>query len=60
MDGNPVGPKGGRELLKMIASDGNMRMISLEHCNFEMPDDGPIPFDINEPNGFYKLDLRKS
>ena len=57
MDGNPVGPKGGRELLKMIASDGNMRMISLEHCNFEMPDDGPIPFDINEPNGFYKLDL---
>ena len=57
MDGNPVGPKGGRELLKMIANNGNMRMISLDHCNFEMPDDGPIPFDINEPNGFYKLDL---
>ena len=57
MDGNPVGPKGGRELLKMMANDGNMRVISLENCNFEMPDDGPIPFDINEPNGFYKLDL---
>ena len=57
MNGNPVGPTGGRALLKMIAMDGNMRKISLEQCNFEMPDDGPIPFDINEPNGFYKLDL---
>jgi hypothetical protein len=57
MDGNPVGPTGGRALLKMIASEGNMRNISLEHCNFEMPDDGPIPFDITEPNGFYTLDL---
>jgi len=23
----------------------------------QIPDDGPIPFDINEPNGFYTLDL---
>ncbi|GMH50206.1 hypothetical protein TL16_g00716 [Triparma laevis f. inornata] len=57
MDGNPVGPTGGRALLKMIATEGNMRNISMESCNFEMPDDGPIPFDVNEPNGFYKLDL---
>ncbi|GMI04608.1 hypothetical protein TrVE_jg9920 [Triparma verrucosa] len=57
VDGNPVGPTGGRALLKMIASEGNMRNISMDSCNFEMPDDGPIPFDVNEPNGFYKLDL---
>lgn len=57
MDGNPVGPTGGKALLKMIANEGNMREISLEKCNFEVPDDGPIPFDINEPNGFYTLDL---
>ena len=57
MDGNPVGPTGGRALLKMVATEGNMRKISMEHCNFEMPDDGPVPFDVNEPNGFYKLDL---
>ena len=57
MDGNPVGPTGGKALLKMIASDGNMRNISLDQCNFEVPDDGPIPFDITVPNGFYLLDL---
>jgi len=36
MDGNPVGPTGGKALLKMIASEGNMREISLEKCNFEV------------------------
>ena len=34
-----------------------MRVSALEECNFEIPDDGLIPFDKNQPNGFYTLDL---
>lgn len=42
------------------ASDGPMRVVSLDNCNFEsyQSDDGPTPFNVREPNGHYNLDLQ--
>uniref|UniRef100_A0A7S1TQ68 EF-hand domain-containing protein n=1 Tax=Phaeomonas parva TaxID=124430 RepID=A0A7S1TQ68_9STRA len=57
LDGNPVGPRGGKALLRQVVKNGDMKNISLLHCNFDVPEDGPTPFDPQEPNGFYRLDL---
>ena len=60
LDGNPIGIRGGRMILRALHCFGRFgwkRQVSITGCNYKFTDDSVEIFDPQRPGGEYSLDL---